>query len=403
VGNFLKNLSKILKENYWLNAVLNSYGLIFFSLDAVFASIILAVTFFSPAIGVCGLLAVVLVNAIAYRMGFNRDEIRNGIFGFNALFVGLALGYEFSFNFSFVILFVTSVLMLLMITVWLKGLLAIYNLPFLTLPFLITYWIISLAVSNLTNIQWDENHLYYINEFARNESSLFYQVVHCADDLPVFSFALIYFKTLSGTFFQTSVLGGILIAFGLLYSSRIAFSLSIIGFTFAYLSYSAFGANVMDLNFYLQGANFIFLAIGVGCFFLIPNIYSYLTVIILTPVLMFVLLAFGKILAVFQLRAYSLSFNIVCTAFLFSLNQRWLQKYLQVVTIQYFSAEKTIYKFLNSMQRFKNEHLYKIALPFAGEWYVSQGYGGKITHLGDWSKALDFVIVDSKKNTLCTF
>ena len=74
MGNFLKNLSKILKENYWLNAVLNSYGLIFFSLDAVFASIILAVTFFSPAIGVCGLLAVVLVNAIAYRMGFITAE-----------------------------------------------------------------------------------------------------------------------------------------------------------------------------------------------------------------------------------------------------------------------------------------------------------------------------------------
>jgi murein DD-endopeptidase MepM/ murein hydrolase activator NlpD len=114
---------------------------------------------------------------------------------------------------------------------------------------------------------------------------------------------------------------------------------------------------------------------------------------------MIVLLSLGKILSVFQIKAYSLSFSIVCTAFLFSLNQRWLHKYLQVVTIQYFSAEKTIYKYINSIQRFKNEHLYKIALPFFGEWNVSQGYNGKITHLGDWSKALDFVIVDSKSNT----
>ena len=35
----------------------------------------------------------------------------------------------------------------------------------------------------------------------------------------------------------------------------------------------------------------------------------------------------------------------------------------------------------------------------SGEWYVSQGYNGTITHLGDWSKALDFVIMDSKSNT----
>ncbi|HXD91757.1 MAG TPA: M23 family metallopeptidase, partial [Bacteroidia bacterium] len=44
-------------------------------------------------------------------------------------------------------------------------------------------------------------------------------------------------------------------------------------------------------------------------------------------------------------------------------------------------------------------HLYKIVLPFWGEWHVSQGYDGKITHLGDWSKALDFDIVDSKSNS----
>lgn len=395
----MNTLLQKLKENYWLHSVLNSYGLIFFSIDAVFATTILAVTFFTPAVGLCGLLAVTMVNLVAYGMGFNREDIRKGLFGFNALFIGLALGYEFSFNFSFVLLFITSVLMLLMITVWLKGLLAIYNLPFLSLPFLITYWIITLAISNLTNIHWDEKNVYFANEFMRSQSSVFHQFVHCADDLPLFSFAIIFFKTLSGTFFQNSLLGGILIAAGMLYWSRIAFSLSILGFTCAYLTYSAFGADVNDLNFYLQGANFIFLAIGVGCSFLVPNVYSYLTVVILTPVLMFVLLSTIKIVGIFQLKAYSLSFNIVSTAFLFSLNQRWFQKYLHLVQNQYFSPEKTIYKYLNSLQRFKNEHLYKIILPFAGEWNVSQGYDGKITHLGDWSKALDFVIVDSKSNT----
>ncbi len=371
----------------------------FFSLNNVFAAIILIVTFFSPAVGLGGLLAIALINLLAYVIGFNRDEIQKGIFGFNALFLGLSLGYEFSFSIAFVALFVTAVLILLLTTVWLKGLFAIYNLPFLSFPFLITYWIISLAGSNLINVSLDQDHIYVINEMVRNQSSSFYQFVHAADNIPIFPFAIIYFKTLAGTFFQSSVLGGILIAFGLLYFSRIAFSLSIIGFSFVYFCYSIFGADVNDLNYYLQGANFIFLAIAIGCFFLIPNIYSYLTVLILTPVLMLILLSLNKIMAVFQLKAYSLSFSVVCTAFLFSLNQRWLQKYLHVVTIQYFSAEKTIYKFLNSAQRFKNEHLFKIALPFAGEWNVSQGYDGKITHLGDWSKALDFVIVDSKSHT----
>ncbi len=371
----------------------------FFSLNNVFAIIIILVTFFSPAVGLCGFLAVILINGSAYLMGFNRDEILKGLFGFNALFLGLALGYEFTFNITFVILFITSILILLLITVWLKGLFAIHNLPFLSFPFILTYWIISLACTNFTNIQLDESHIYTANEIAKSQASAWYQFIHCMDDIAIYPFALSYFKTLSGTFFQTSVLGGVLIAFGLLYFSRIAFSLSVLGFYLAYFFYSVFGADVNDLNYNLLGSNFIFIAIAIGCFFVIPNVYSYITVVLLIPVLLLVLLSLGKVVSVFQLKAYSLSFSVVCTAFLFSLNHRWLHKGLYLVTLQYFSAEKTIYKYLNSIQRFKNEHLYKIALPFSGEWNVSQGYDGKITHLGDWSKALDFVIVDSKNKT----
>ncbi len=360
---------------------------------------IILVTFFVPTIGICGFLAVILINLSAYIIGFNRDEIKNGLFGFNALFLGLSLGYEYAFNNTFIVLFVTSILILLLITVWLKGLFAIHNLPFLSFPFILTYWIISLSSSNFTHIHLDESHIYTINEIAKNQSSLWYQVIHSLDDISISPFALSFFKTLAGTFFQTSVLGGILIALGLLYFSRIAFSLSVIGFYLAYVFYTIFGADVNDLNYNLSGSNFIFIAIAIGCFFLIPNAYSYITVIILVPILLLVLLALGKLLTIFQLKAYSLSFSVVCTAFLFSLNQRWLHKYLHLTTIQYFSAEKTIYKYLNSMQRFKYDHLYKLALPFSGEWNVSQGYNGKITHLGDWSKALDFVIIDSKSNS----
>ncbi|HLC82301.1 MAG TPA: urea transporter, partial [Bacteroidia bacterium] len=140
------------KTNYWLQCILNSYSLMFFSLNNVFALSILAVTFFTPFVGLCGLLSIILINASAYLIGFNRDEIKNGIFGFNSLFLGMALGYEFSFNSSFIVLFIASVLTLLLITVWLKGLFAIYSLPFLSFPFILTYWIVSLAAANFSNI-----------------------------------------------------------------------------------------------------------------------------------------------------------------------------------------------------------------------------------------------------------
>ncbi len=387
------------KTNYWIQCILNSYSLVFFSLNNVFALCILAVTFFTPFVGLCGFLAVLLINSIAHSIGFDKDEIKMGMFGFNALFLGMSIGYEFNFNLSFAVLFVSAIIILLLITVAFKSFLAIYGLPFLVFPFIITYWIVSLSAANFTNITLDESHIYLINESVRNQSSGFYLFTHSLDHIELHPFVLTFLKTLAGTFFQTSIMSGILVAFGLLYFSRIAFSLAFLGFTCAYLYYYIFGADVSDLNHNLLGANFIFMGIAVGCFFIIPNMYSYLTVIILTPIVLLTSLALTKILLVFQIKPYSFSFSLITIGFLFALNQRLFTNYLHVVTHQYFSAEKTIYKYINSLQRFKNEHLYKLALPFTGEWNVSQGYDGTITHLGKWSKALDFVIKDSLDNT----
>lgn len=392
-------LKEKIKSNFWLQAVLNSYSLVFFSTNNLFALGLLAVTFFTPFVGLCGLAAVLLINAFAHIIGFDKEDIKMGLYGFNALFLGMSMGYEFNFNPSFVALFISAIVILLLVTVCFKYFLGIYGLPFLVLPFIISYWIVSLSAANFDNITLDESHIYIINESVINKESSVHQLLHSLDDLPLGTFILTYFKTLAGTFFQNSVLAGIIVALGLVQFSRIAFSLSLIGFACAYFFYFIFGADVSDLNHNLLGANFIFMAIAVGCFFIIPNIYSYLSVIVLTPIVLLTSLALTKILMVFQIKPYSFSFSIVTIGFLFALNQRLFMSYLTVVTHQYFSAEKTIYKYINSLQRFKNEHLYKLALPFKGEWNVSQGYDGTITHLGKWSKALDFVIKDEKDNT----
>ena len=386
-------------NNYWIQSTLNSYSLIFFSLNNIFALSLMLVSFFTPFVGICGLLAILTINLIAHGIGFNKDDIKTGLFGFNALFLGMALGYEFNFNLPFIVLFISSIIILLLITVSIKGFLGMYNLPFLIFPFIITYWVVSLSASNFSNIIFDETHIYSINETVKLEASSWNNLVHYLDNTPLFPFLIAFLKTLSGVFFQNSILGGIIIAIGMLQFSRIAFSLSVLGFACAYFYYFIFGANVLDLTHNLLGANFIFTAIAIGCFFIIPNTYSYLTVVILTPIVLLSSLALTKILIPFQIKPYSLSFSLVTSIFLFVLNQRIFSKYLTVVTWQYYSAEKTIYKYINSLQRFKNEHLYKVSLPFIGEWNVSQGYDGTITHLGDWSKALDFVIEDSKENT----
>ncbi len=384
---------------YWLSSILNSYSQIFYSLNKVLALIILLITFFTPYLGLSGLCAVVFVNVIAYLIGINRTLIEEGLYGFNALLLGLFLGFQYEINQTFVLLFIVSQVMLLIISVWLFGVFSRYKLPFLSFPFIITYCIIAMSASSFQNISLNFDLAYNVNKIAIEKTSFIYDFVHSFDNVVMPKSMLIYFKTLAGTFFQTSVLAGVLIAGALLYFSRIAFSLSLLGFFSAYFFYSVFGADVNDLDLNLVGSNFIFMAIGIGCFYIIPNTFSYIAVFCLTPILMMLMMFLTKTMDVFQLKSFTLSFSVIISLFLLFLQHRWFHKFLHLVTIQYYSSEKTIYKFITSINRFKNEHLAKVQLPFWGDWYVSQGYNGKITHLGDWGKALDFVIVDDLKET----
>jgi urea transporter/murein DD-endopeptidase MepM/ murein hydrolase activator NlpD len=384
---------------YWVNSILNSYGQIFYSMNKVLSILVLVATFLSPYLGLSGLCAIVLTNVIAHIIGVNRKLIEEGLYGFNSLLLGLFLAYQYEINSTFVLLFIVSVFLLLIISVWLFGIFSRHNLPFLSFPFIITYCIISMSAGSFTNVLLNEDLVYVGNHIARQQGTYVYQLAHSLDDWALPNAVLIYLKTLAGTFFQTSLLAGILIAAGLLYFSRIAFSLSLLGFFSAYFFYSAFGADVNELNLNLVGSNFIFMAIGIGCFYIVPNSYSYLAVFCLTPILIMLMIFLNKVMFVFQLKSFTLSFSVIISLFLLFLQHRWFHQFLHLVTIQYYSAEKTIYKYITSINRFKNEHLAKIQLPFWGDWYVSQGYNGKITHLGDWGKALDFVIVDESKET----
>ena len=388
-----------LQLKYWTNSILHSYSQIFFSLNKVLAIIIIVATFFAPKIGLTGFSAVILINLIAYSVGVNRKLISEGMFGFNAMLLGLFLGHQYEINTTFWLLFVVAIVFLLITTVWLNGVFGKHGLPFLSFPFIITSWIVVLAASSFTKIIFNEEHVFVINHLMIQEQSSFYQFVHQFDTLQLPQSVLIFFKTVAGTFFQTSLLAGIMITFGLLYFSRIAFTLSVLGFASAYFFYGLFGADVNQLNEDLVGSNFIFMAIGIGCFYIIPNTYSYFAVFVLTPILMLLLIFFNKILFVFQLKSLTLSFSVIVVLFLLFLQHRWFHHFLQLVSIQYYSAEKTIYKYITSVKRFSNTHLAKIHLPFWGEWKVSQGYNGKITHLGEWGRALDFVIVDDDQKT----
>jgi len=379
----------------FLSSITNSYAQVFFSNNLVFAIILIAVTFFDLWAGVAGLLSVIITNIVAYQVGFNKQNIRAGLYGFNSLLVGLGLGVFYQPNTEFFIVLAFTALLTLFVTIMLEGVIGKYGLPFLSVPFLLSIWIVTLATRSFDSLQLSESGIFELNEMYGMGGPLMIQIYNWFADLNLPQPVEIYFRSIGAIFFQYHLFPGILIAIGLLIYSRLSFVLSLLGFFSAYYFYSLVGADFSELNYSYIGFNFILTAIAIGGFFVIPSKYSFLWVVLLTPLIAIVITSTSVLFSVFQLSIYSLPFNFIVLLFLYILKfrERYYHK-PELVMVQKYSPEKNLYNRLNYQERFDETALVSLSLPFWGEWKVTQGYEGPFTHKGEWKHALDFEIVD---------
>ena len=332
-------------------------------------------------------------------MGLNIEKIEKGFYGFNSLLVGLGLGLFFSASQEFWLILAFSSLLTLFLTVAVEGILAKYNLPYLSLPFLFGIWLIFMASRDYFSLEISDRGIFIMNEMyvlgGMNMVSIYEWFNHI--NLP--SSLIIYFRSLGAIFFQYHLFPGLLIALGLLIYSRIAFSLSLIGFYTAYFFYQFVGADLSTLSYTYIGFNFILTAIAIGGFYIIPSKYSYLWVIILTPITSILLTAFTMLFAGLQLSIYSLPFNIIVLLFIYVLKFRERhENQPELVLFQQFSPENNLYAQLTNKIRFGKYPWFKVALPFWGEWTVTQAHNGEITHKENWRHAWDFEIYDDNGN-----
>ena len=384
----------------FLSSVLNSYTQIFFSDSRIFAVILLGVTFFDFWAGVSGVIAVMITNILAYLIGFNRINIKKGYYGFNSLLVGLGLGVYYQPGTQFFIVLGFAALLTLFLTLMIEGVVGKYGLPFLSLSFLLGTWLVSLATRQFTALHLSERGIYMTNEMFMLGGKPMVASYNWLTSLGIHDSVRLYFTSLGAIFFQYHLFAGILIALGILIYSRIAFILSLVGFFSAYAYYNFIGADIHELSYSFIGFNFILTSIAVGGFFIIPSRWSFLWVILLTPLISIILTSTQAIFSIFQLSVYSLPFNMVVLIFLYVLKfrERFFDKPEQVLFQQY-SPEKNLYSHVNYKARFGKSLYFPFILPFWGEWKVTQGHNGKFTHQGDWRHAWDFEVMDEDGHT----
>ena len=293
-----------------------------------------------------------------------------------------------------VVITIFSGFLTLLITIALQGLLGKYLLPYLSIPFVLTIWIVISASGMLHGEVNNEGGVYVLNKlFSIGGNPLVdlhqWWVSNVKSD-----FLNSYFMSLGAIFFQYNVFAGIVISVALFFYSRIAFLLSLVGYSVAYLAYSFFGMDMTQLGYNYIGFNFVLAAIAIGGYFYIPSRQSFFWAFAVTPVIALVAAGMFILLRPFNLTILSMPFNIILLIFIYSLRFRSVQKQFNEVIIQEGTPERNLYSYQSFTKRFPNYGWIQIKLPFLGEWYVSQGHEGEFTHKGDWSEAWDFVITD---------
>ncbi len=352
------------------------------------------VSMFNFNAGLTGLIGVMASLILVTALGFNKEDIKTGLYTFNSLLLGIGFGTFFSFNFTFWLWLSAASLLCVVLSVNLRSFLVKYGLPTLSIPFIITFWVVLIAANGYQGMGLVQKSSSLLFELNTGAPSNFTKLCDFFDNLKIPAYALLFFRSVSAVVFQNSVLAGILISIGVFIHSRIGFSLLLIGFITACFVNHLTGTYPDGISNYYLGANFMMVSCAIGGFFIIPSWRSYAWAIAVMPFTFLVLNALSRLLGFYNLPVFSMPFCLITIGLLYFFIIRKNPQKLQLTAFQNYSPETNLYQFLTGKARLKDFHYFNLSLPFMGAWTVSQGYEGEITHKGDWQHALDFVLKD---------
>ncbi|PJA98797.1 MAG: hypothetical protein CO127_12010, partial [Ignavibacteria bacterium CG_4_9_14_3_um_filter_36_18] len=133
----------------FVDSILYSYAQIFFTNRRWFGAAVLASTMLMPRAGLLALLGVVLSNTMAAWLKFDTEKIRSGFYGFNGILLGAAASFYYEIDIFLFALILIFIIISFFVTAVLENHLAVaFNLPGLSLPFVLSIYIFIIFLSN---------------------------------------------------------------------------------------------------------------------------------------------------------------------------------------------------------------------------------------------------------------
>ncbi|MEK7670987.1 MAG: urea transporter, partial [Bacteroidota bacterium] len=248
----------------FVESILFSYAQIFFSSRRWFGGVVLLSTFIVPELGLVALLGVVVSNLTAYLLKFDETKIRNGFYGFNGILFGAAAVFYFKLTFFLLgLVFVFIIITFFVSAVLEHQLAAVFNLPGLSLPFVVTLYIFVIFLTNFNFIQ------------PKNFEFIDYAFLGFLPPI-----VKTYFKSFALIVFQSSIVSGIILAVAILFFSRVMFILSVIGFLVNQLFVQLIMPQHSEIFVILSSFNSILTSFALGGNLIIPSRKSFLLTVI---------------------------------------------------------------------------------------------------------------------------
>ncbi|HZW38346.1 MAG TPA: urea transporter [Ignavibacteriaceae bacterium] len=365
---------------FFIDSILYSYAQIFFCNRKWFGLLALLSTIMIPTVGFMALVGVVISNALALLLKFDKNKVHSGFYGFNGLLFGAATTFYFQLNYFLI----GVILIFILISFFLSSVLENYlassvNLPGLSLPFMITLYIYFIFLYNFPNLNF---HIPKLEDYPFLSA------------LPVA--VKNYFYCLSLILFSPNIISGIILAAALLLFSRVMFLFSIISYAATIFFAKYFGIHYPDPMLLIICFNAILTSFAIGGSLILLSHKSLLLILITDLIVIIMAFFFHYLLVPYKLPVLVLPFNFIVLSILYSLKFRQEQSDLVLLYFQPGSPEENYYYHKNRKNRFSKFKLLHPELPVWGEWFISQAHNGKYTHKDQWKHAFDFSVVDAE-------
>lgn len=360
------------------DAVLRSYAQVFFSRSRVVGALLLGATLTAPELGAAGLAAVLLATGAAWLLGLAPAVLREGLFGYNALLVGLGGAAVLAPAPGAVALVAIAVVATVLATAAGRSALAAGGLPVLTWPFLGVFYLLLAATP------------FFATSLVPTPVPL--SLGHG----PIGGFWEGGLRSAGAIFFEPAVVAGALVLAAVAVHSRFALLVGGLGFALAW-GVGRVAADGSDpLVVLALGLNMSFTAMAIGGVWFVPGVASVALALLAAAVCAALTLGLLPFLAMLGLPVLVLPFNVAVPLVLQATRQRVRDGAPKSVDFAIGTPEENLRYYRSRATRFGSRYVVRLAAPFSGRWTCTQAVDGPWTHRGPWRDALDFQVLDDE-------